>query len=67
MSETKRTADMFTAARSIYGQRKKLREKSDRLLDDAPPRVRAIVESIEEEEASQVTPVAPSSPENPTA
>lgn len=51
MSETKRTADAFTEARSVYNQRKKLRDKADRLLADAPARVKAIVESIEVEEA----------------
>jgi len=63
---TKKTADAFSAARSIYNQRRKLREKADKLLDAAPARVRAIVESIEVEEAAD-PPLVPSSPENPTA
>jgi hypothetical protein len=54
--------DDFAAARSVYTQRRKLREKADRLLDEAPARVRAIVESIEEEEASQPIDKTPSSP-----
>ncbi len=61
MSETKKTADAFTAARSIYNRRKTLREKADKLLADAPARVKAIVESIEVEEAVE-PPVTPSSP-----
>jgi len=61
-SPTKKTADAFTAARSIYNRRKSLREKADKLLEQSPARVRAIVESIEEEEASQPIEVAPSSP-----
>jgi hypothetical protein len=62
MSETKKPTDIFSAGRSIYLRRKSLREKADKLLDEAPARVRAIVESIEEEEASQPIEVAPSSP-----
>lgn len=42
--------DEFGLARSIYNQRKKLRDKAEKLLTDAPPRVRALVESIEVEE-----------------
>ena len=61
-SPTKKTADMFTAARSLYNTRKRLREKSDKLMSEADPKVRAICESIEEEEASELVPVEPSSP-----
>ena len=46
-------------------RRKTLREKADRLLDDAPARVRSIVEAIEEEEATVIVadpPVAPTTP-----
>jgi hypothetical protein len=39
-----------------------LREKADQLLDAAPPRVRAIVEGLEEEDASTLLPVEPISP-----
>lgn len=58
----KKTADVFGLARSIYNKRKALREKGDQLLSDAPHRVRAIVEGIEEEDASTLIPVEPSSP-----
>lgn len=53
---TKSTADAFSLARSIFNKRKTLREKADKLLDSAPPRVRAIVDAIEEEEAGQPIP-----------
>lgn len=56
---TKTTADIFSIARGIYTRRKTLREKADKLLAEAPPRVRAIVESIEEEEASEPISLAP--------
>jgi hypothetical protein len=56
---TKTTADIFSSARSVYGRRKTLREKADKLLADAPARVRAIVESIEEEEASEPIDLSP--------
>ncbi len=46
-----KTADAFALARSVYQRRKSLREKADKLLADAPARVKAIVESIEVEEA----------------
>src|ERR1041384_4839892 len=52
MSETKKPTDIFSAGRSIYLRRKSLREKADKLLDEAPAAVRAIVESIEEEEGT---------------
>ena len=52
MSATKKTADIFSAARSLYNKRKSLREKSDQLMADADPKARAICESIEEEEAA---------------
>jgi len=61
--EPTREQDPFSLARSIYNRRKTLREKADKLLDDAPPRVRAIVEGIEEEEASVPIPDLPSTPE----
>lgn len=62
----KRTADDFSAARSIYNARKRLFEKADKLLEEAPPRVAKLVSGIEEEDANQPIGLTPSSPENPT-
>lgn len=53
-------ADEFQTARSIYNARKRLSEKADRLLDEASPRVRAIVSSLEEEDASKPIELVPS-------
>ena len=53
MSETKRKADIFAAARTLYTKRKSLLEKADKLFEEADPKVRAICEAIEEEEASE--------------
>jgi hypothetical protein len=47
--------DEFGTARAIYKQRKKLRDKADKLLTGAQPRVRALVESIEVEEQVEPT------------
>jgi vacuolar-type H+-ATPase subunit H len=58
----KQTADAFSQARSVYKRRKSLRDKADKILADAPARVKAIVEGLEAEEAVEPA-LVPSSPD----
>lgn len=63
VESTKKTADIFSAARQLYNARKRLFAKAEQLMTDADPRARALCESIEEEEAGQPIAVTPAAAE----
>lgn len=54
-----RTPDSFELARRIYRRRRSLFAQAARLLAEADPKVRALVDSIEEEEAHVEPPATP--------
>lgn len=57
----KRTPDHFQIARRLYLARRRLFEKADALIESADPIVLALVNSIEQQEASQPIGLVPSS------
>lgn len=61
-----RTPDNFQLARQLYGARRRLLEKADRLYEDAPEDVRRICAAQEEADASKVIEALPTSPEPAT-